>query len=717
MDIYKDSNASIEERIEDLLCRMTLKEKFGQLGQEYQGNFKEEGSLEKAIKNGQFGSFILSVDPCGGNVENQGGDVPELNRLQRIAIEESRLGIPMLYGRDVIHGHRTVAPIPLAQAASWDRAAVENASSIAALEAASESVHWTFAPMMDICRDPRWGRVIESLGEDPFLASEMAVAMTNGFQGDDTTKFGNILACAKHYAGYGFAEGGRDYDCTEITTSTMYNVVLRPFKAVAKKAGIATFMTGFHQNGGIPVTASEFLLKKVLRTEWGFDGMVISDWGTVTQLPSHGFGEDQEESCKRAINCGVDMEMIDYTYHKHLESLVEKKEIDIAAIDSAVSNILRAKFRAGLFDNPYTDENLRSEILFTEENRKAVREFAAECSVLAKNNNNILPIAKTFSGKIAVVGQMAHEQRALLGSWTLDGRVDETASLYTAFQETYGEDTIVGTTSSLADSQLQVAATADYIICCVGESDKITGETHAICHYELPVGQEEFITALARFNKPIIVVCASGRPLAIKAAENHADALLYVWHGGTECARATADIISGFAEPTGRFPITVPKNGGQIPIYYNRKRVGNDNGPKNVYDDDIFAPLYSFGYGLGYTTFELSEIMVLKEEISVGDGNMVTATLTNTGSKKGTTVVQCYIQDVQASVTRPVKELVNFGRMTLEAGESRQIKLSIDSEALGFYLDSGEFVTEPGVINYNVSLSSDFVFDKLFQIV
>ena len=719
MPAYKDKNCPIEERIEDLLSQMTLAEKVGQTVQVFMGNYVREVDLCAAIRQSKIGSYILSSNACAGNVETDDMDADILNRYQKIAIEESRLGIPLLFGRDIIHGFRTVAPIPLAQAASWDRQAVKKNAGIAALEATSAGVHWTFSPMVDICRDPRWGRIIESFGEDPCLVEELGIAMTTGYQGDDLADPSSILACAKHFVAYGFAEGGRDYDASEITQTTLHNVVLRPFKALVERANIATFMSSFQTNGSHPVTGSELLLQNILRKQWQFDGMLVSDWGGVEQLYEHGSVQDQYAAAIRAITAGVDMEMVSTNYNDYLIDAVEKNKIDLKLIDRAVRNILRAKFRAGIFEHPYTDLELQKTNIFTPQHRAEAYKFAANCTVLAKNKNNILPLNNIGDKKIAVLGPMLHEQRALLGSWVLDGKKEDTSSLATAFRAAFDEKNIVMTDSQLTDYQLQLAAEADYIICCLGESNYNTGENHAISRYQLPVGQEQFIEALARFNKPLIVICASGRPLPIKMAELYADALLYIWHGVTEAARATVDVIKGILEPGGRFPMTVPKHGGHIPIYYNRKRVGKlyDDQSYRYYDDDIFAPLYHFGYGLGYSSFVLNDIKIAKDRLMIGVDNYVTARLTNTGNRASTTVVQCYINDPQAAISRPMKELVDFLKISLAAGASKELKLKISAERLGFYLDNGDFIIEAGEIEYALAFSAEFQFELSFEII
>lgn len=719
-ELYKDPSAPVEDRVNDLLGRMTTEEKIGQLVQSYGEECETEDEFCQMITDGKIGSRIVCGSPWAGNDGVHVINLEEINKHQKLAVEGSRLGIPLIVGRDVIHGHRTIAPIPLAQAASWNPEGVRESAAIAAEEATSEGINWTFAPMMDICRDPRWGRVIETLGEDPHLASEMAVAMVKGFQGEDNAKPNTMVACAKHFAGYGYAEGGRDYDCSEITKGTLYNTVLPPFKAALQKGGCCTVMTSFQSNSGIPATASNFLLKEILRDNWNFDGFVISDWAAINQIEFHGACENEKEAVEKAFNAGVDMEMVNKLYPKYLPELFEQGKTDLADLDKNVANVLRTKFRAGLFENPYTDTSLKDKVLFTSEKRDAVRDQAADCSVLAKNNG-ILPMSDLKGKKIAVIGPMAHERRSLLGSWTLSGLEEETTNLVEAFKELMPESEIISCDSQLFDMQILAARHADVVVCCVGEGYLRTGETHAISRFELPPGQEEFINSMARYGQPMIVLCATGRPFPIPAAEQHADALMYIWHGGTESARATVDIIKGDKEPAGRLPITVPRHGGQIPIYYGRKHPGkiNDFGTDQVfhfYDDDVFEAQYPFGFGLSYTSFEISDLKIASDEIKAGANNKITLKVTNTGKRSGSTVVQCYIRDPQAQLSRPVKELVAFNKIALNAGESKDLVFEINDEAIGYYTPEGEFRIDSGEIQVGVGFDSTVELDNKFTV-
>ena len=718
----QDKNRFSEERIDDLFALMTLEEKIGQMNMSWFPAFKSEGESYRRVQNGEIGAFILSDTPWPGNGTASGVDIDYFNRLQKTAVEKSRLGIPLLFGGDIIHGHRTIAPIPLAQAASFDPVVAEAAAALGAKEASAEGVKWTFAPMLDICRDPRWGRVIETFGEDPFLASEMAVAAVRGYQGDDPAQPGRILACAKHFAGYGYAEGGRDYDAVEISRFTMQNTVLRPFRAAVKDGKVATIMNAFHVNGGTPASADGYLLKDTLREDWGFDGMVVSDFGSIDEIETHGAAQDAKDAVRRAVTAGVDMEMCDLLYPKYLAELYHEGKVTDAELERAVKAVLRCKLRAGLFEHPYIDPERRHQVLLTDENRNTARSLAASCMVLARNRNQLLPLDPARPLKLALIGPMAHEKRSLLGAWSGSGLAKETASIAEAFRQSAGKACLLTTDSQLADDQLMLARKADVVICCVGESQERTGESHAVAKLQLPAGQEEFLEAVGEWGKPLVVVCCSGRPLPMRSAERYADAILYAWHGGTETAAALASVIWGGSEPTGRFPITVPRHAGQIPMYYGRKIPAKLDKPFlansnfSFYDDEPFTPLYPFGYGLSYTEFRLSEPCLKSTSVQRGERNDVAVVCTNVGPRAGTAVVQCYLRDPRAAYARPGKELIGFRKLHLQPGEAVDVTFTIDEAAMGYYDEDGQHRLEAGTFQVGVGLDSTVALTMEFQL-
>lgn len=701
---YKDPNISIQERVEDLLKQMTIEEKIGQLNQQHIKEENMELSKER-IRQGKVGSRILAGDSFGGADEQNEKDIETGNELQRIAIEESRLGIPIISGRDVIHGHRTVFPIPLGQAASWNDALVEEAASIAALESYSYGVHWTFAPMIDVSRDPRWGRIMEGSGEDPFLTSRMAQASTKGYQ----TK---ISACAKHFVAYGAAEGGRDYNTTECSDNTLRNVYLPPFKA-AVEAGLDTVMSGFHELGGEPVSGSRYLLTDILKNEFGFDGFVISDWGSVPQLQSHGVAADRKESAYRAFDAGVDMDMATDCYLDYIQELVDEGKITMERLNDAVRRILAIKFRIGLFDHPYTDLSLSKKVLMTSEHLECSRKLAAESLVLLKNENKILPLPKT--GKtIAVIGPLTELKRNLLGDWMLDGKEEHTPSILDGIKKV-APDTNILVSESLTDHAVMIARKADIVILSLGEHYANSGESSNLAELKLPVGQAELLNRIKQAGKPVVTVICAGRPLALTDICADTDGLLYAWFPGTQGGLAIAQALFGDENPSGKTPVTFPRVTGQVPIYYNHKR-----NPHHVdeyfggcdrfsYQDQPGSPLFPFGYGLSYTKFEYGDVKVTLHE----EDNTINTecTIKNVGAVAGTEIVQCYIQDVVSSSTRPVKELKGYKRIHLKPGESETVQFKLSEKELGCYTRNGKWVTETGEFKVWIgpdSLCTDF---------
>jgi len=679
----------IEERLNSLLAHMTIEEKIGQMNQVHQ--FGEIG--HDAIRKGEIGSVINAKGPLTGSGSSPSANAEHCNALQRIAIQESRLGIPIIYGRDVIHGYRTVFPIPLAQAAAWDPQLVERATSTAAREACTDGIKWTFSPMLDIARDPRWGRIAEGFGEDPYLASILAAAAVRGFQGEDMADGQKLVACAKHFAGYGAAEGGRDYEGVEISTRTMRDIYLKPFHA-AVNAGVGTLMSAFHDLNGIPLSANRWLLTDVLRNEWGFKGFVVSDWNAVAELVNHGIAGDLSQAVAKALHAGVDMDMVSESYLHHLASNLEKQPP--GELDEAVRRILRIKFLAGLFDQPYVDPERAKVDILTPENRALARRFAQESIILLKNTSNLLPLDGRYH-RVAVVGPLVTAQGELFGTWTPDGRVEEATSIMDAFRQSAPANLELSFTDR-ADQALQYSRSADVAVVIVGEHPMRSGENNNVSSLELPPGQLELVEAIADQGTPIVLVVLAGRPLAINQANRLAAAVLYAWHPGIEGGFALADLIFGSANPCAKLPVTMPRVTGQVPIYYNHKNSGRPAGSGEFsvrYVDLPLGPLYPFGYGLSYTRFDYSDLKVTQPSFKSGT-NQFSATITNQGPVAGTEIVQLYVRDLVGSVTRPVKELKGFQKITLQPGEARRVTFDLASGDLAFTGADETSVIEPG---------------------
>jgi beta-glucosidase len=684
---------------------MTLEEKVGQMNQLSYDAWAGEGFVE-AIRAGNVGSLLNIVDPTA------------LNELQRVAVEESRLGIPLVVGRDVIHGFRTIFPIPIGQAASFNPELVERGAAIAAREARSVGVHWTFAPMLDISRDQRWGRLAEGFGEDPVLGGVLGAAMVRGYQGTSLADATSVAACIKHFVAYGAAEGGRDYNTTNVPPHLMRNVYLVPFKA-AIDAGAATLMTSFNENDGIPGTGNKALVRDMLRDEWGWDGMVVSDWASVTEMIAHGFAADPREAAMKAANAGVDMDMVSGAYLAHLPELVREGLVPQEYIDRSVRNILRLKFRLGLFDNPYVDTSAPSP-LYAPEHLEAARDAARQSAVLLKNNG-VLPLDDVKT--VALVGPMADAPHDQLGTWIFDGRKDATVTPLAALREVEGVEVLYEkgvayptdrSTTGIAGA-VAVARRADVVVAVVGEEAILTGEAHSLADPALKGAQKELIAALARTGKPLVVVVMAGRPLTIGDEVASSDATLYYFHPGTMGGPALADLLFGAVSPSGRLPMTFVKEVGQIPMYYNHNNTGRPFTGGELLIDDIPAeaaqtslgntsyyldagaePLFPFGYGLTYSTFEYSDLSLSSDEMSADGSIEVTVTLANTGSREATEVVQLYTRDVAGSIVRPVRELKDFKRITLPAGESTEVAFTLTAAQLAFWGLDGEFSAEPG---------------------
>ncbi len=701
---------AVEARIDDLLARMTLAEKVGQMCQRSSTYADDPESVLASVRAGALGSLFNEVDPDA------------INALQRAAVEESRLGIPLLFGRDVIHGFRTIFPIPLGQAATWNPALVEEAARVSAVEAASQGVRWTFAPMIDVSRDARWGRIAESLGEEPHLATVLGVAMVRGFQGDDLAEKGRIAACAKHFAGYGAAEAGRDYNTTFLPEEHLRNVYLPPFEATAA-AGVATFMTAFNEINGIPASGHDALLREILRREWGFGGVVVSDWMSVTEMIAHGFVEDARAAARVAATAGVDMEMESTSYAEHLAALVEAGEVPVQVVEEAARRILRLKFRLGLFDDPYVDPGAFPALL-ADAHLEAAREAARQSVVLLKNDG-VLPLQET--GTVAVIGPLADASHDQMGTWVFDGRKENTVTLLAALRAERGAERVrhapglalsrTRTTDGFAEA-IEAARGADVALVVVGEESILSGEAHARADIGLPGAQDALIAAVAATGTPVVLVVMAGRPLTIGAALGHARAALYAWHPGTMGGPALVDLLVGREAPSGKLPVTFPKMVGQVPLYLAQKNTGRpapddpltlDEIPAEARQDSLgntsyhldagSGPLFPFGYGLSYTTFAYDALR-LSHPTMPPDGQIeVSVDVTNTGRVAAVEVVQLYTRDLVGSLTRPVKELKGFQRVHLDPGETRTVTFTLRGDALAFFNRNRVCVTEPGAFH------------------
>lgn len=712
------SNDDVEKRIEALLKQMTLEEKIGQMNQV--SYFDDNGKMRELVKKGEIGSVLNLTDP----------DV--INALQQVAMEESRLKIPMIVGRDVIHGYKTIFPIPLGQAASFNPQVVEDGARVAAIEASSTGINWTFAPMIDIARDPRWGRIAESLGEDPYLTSVLGAAMIKGFQGENLNDPTAIAACPKHFVGYGAAEAGKDYNSTNIPERLMRNVYLPPFE-MAVKTGAATFMTSFNDNDGVPSSGNKFILDQVLRKEWNFDGFVVSDWASIAEMIAHGFCKDGKEAAEKAVNAGVDMEMVSYLYVNHLKELISEGKVKQATIDNAVRNILRIKFRLGLFDNPYVDVQAAS-VLYAEEHLEVARKAAIESAVLLKNDGQILPLKETVK-TIAVVGPMADAPHDQLGTWIFDGDKKYTQTPLQTLQNEYGDKIRIvyapGTEYSRdkrtdgIPAAVAAARSADVVLAFVGEEAILSGEAHSLTNLDLQGAQSELIKAVAQTGKPVVTIVMAGRPLTIGRDANYSQAVLYNFHPGTMGGPAIADLLFGKAVPSGKLPVTFPKTVGQIPIYYAHNSTGRPFQGNETMLDDIpleagqtslgntsfhldagFEPLYPFGYGLSYTTFEYTNLRLSNTNLTASDVLTISVDITNTGMYDATEIAQLYVQDCFGSVTRPVKELKRFDRIPLKAGEKKNITFTLPISELAFYTIDMKKTVEAGDFNLWVGPNS-----------
>ena len=713
--VSSSSQDRIEQRINSLLERMTLEEKLGQLQQldgEANGNFRPEHV--EMVRKGLLGSTL--------NVRG----AARTNQLQRVAINESRLKIPILFGFDVIHGYRTVFPIPLGEAATWDPTAVEESASIAAREARAAGVHWTFAPMVDIARDARWGRIAEGSGEDPFLGSILAAARVRGFQGSDYSAPDKVMATAKHWVAYGAAEAGRDYNTTDLSERTLREVYFPPFKA-AVDAGVGSFMTAFNDLNGVPVTANPYVLTEVLRGEWKFDGLVVSDYTAVMELIHHGLARDEAEAASYALNAGTDMEMVSRFYNKHGAALIRAGKLSTATLNEAVRRVLRVKFRLGLFEKPYADETREANSISTPEHLAATRKIAARSIVLLKNEGDLLPLSKTIK-TLAIIGPLADSQKDMIGSWTGDGKPEDAVTLLAGVKSKASPQTIIkyakgcevnDESTTGIDEAVRIARESDAVIVAVGESAEMSGEATSRSSLDLPGQQLQLIKAIHATGKPYAIVLMNGRPLTISWVAENSPAILESWFAGTQGGNAIADVLFGDVNPGGKLPVTFPRSVGQLPLYYNHKNTGRPPDPNNKYTSKYlevpWTPQFPFGYGLSYTKFKISNLRLSSPQIGRTGSITVTAEVQNVGKRVGDEVVQLYIRDVAASVTRPVKELKGFQRITLQPGETKRVEFTLGPAQLGFYDRMMRFGVEPGEFKVMVGPNSENVMQATFQ--
>lgn len=717
----QNNPANIDARVDSVLSLMTLEEKIGQLNLPSAGAFvtgqAESSDIAKKIEQGMVGGLF--------NIKS----VANIKEMQKIAVEKSRLKIPLIFGMDVIHGYESVFPIPLGLSCSWDMTLIERSARIAAQEASADGINWTFSPMVDISRDPRWGRVSEGSGEDPYLGSEIARAMVKGFQGNDLSANNTIMSCVKHYALYGASEAGRDYNTVDMSRHRMYNEYLPPYKA-AVDAGAGSIMASFNEIDGIPATANKWLLTDVLRKEWGFKGFVVSDYTGVSEMINHGFGDLQSVSAK-AVDAGLDMDMVSEGLLTTLGKSVQEGKLTEKQIDNACRRILKAKFLLGLFDDPYKycDESRAKSEVFSQANRAEARSIAAQSFVLLKNKNNILPIKK--SGTIALIGPLADAKENMTGTWSVAARFSESISLREGLQKAVGanakivyakgsnldENEVLEANSTLFGKSLhrdkrsaeeirneavRIAKNADIIVVAVGEAAEMSGESASRTNIEIPETQKDLIKAFLKTGKPVVLVLFTGRPLVLKWEAENVPAILNVWFGGSEAGDAIADVLFGDVNPSGKLTTTFPQNVGQVPIYYAHKNTGRPlKGEwfqkfQSNYLDVSNEPLYPFGFGLSYTEFSYGEVKLSAGEITSTDSLHVSIDVTNNGTRDGSEVVQLYIRDLVGSVTRPVKELKGFQKVMLKAGETRKVVFTLSSEDLSFYNSELKFVAEPG---------------------
>jgi len=725
------SNSEIDTKVKNLISQMTLEEKIGQMNQ-YNGFYNATGPAPEVgdqkvkyenVKKGLVGSML--------NVRG----VDEVRAFQKLAVEESRLGIPIIFGFDVIHGYKTTFPIPLAESASWNLDLIEKSARMSAKEASAAGLNWTFAPMVDITRDARWGRVMEGAGEDPYLGSLIAAARVRGFQGNDLSSYETIASTAKHFAAYGFAESGKDYNTVDIGINTLHNIVLPPFKATVD-AGVKTFMNSFNDLNGIPATADKYLQRDILKGDWNFDGFVVSDWGSLREMIDHGFAKDRKHAGELALNGGSDMDMESYIYLEYINELLDEEKVKMSQIDDAVSRILKVKYELGLFDDPYKylDNEREKNVTGSKEILDATLEVAKHSIVLLKNEGDILPLKKNGQ-KIALIGPLADDKNSPLGNWRIAAENNSAVSVLEAMKEYKGnrlshamgvklvnkvpegfheEVSINETDKTGISNAIKVARGADVVVMVLGEYGFQSGEGRSRTNLDLPGFQQELLEEVYKVNKNIVLVLMNGRPLVLNWHSENLPAIVEAWHLGTSSGNAIAEVLYGDFNPSGKLPMSFPRSVGQLPLYYNYKSTGRpgadgeDAGSVfwSHYQDELNSPLYPFGYGLSYTDFTISDISLSSDELSV-DGSITASVLvSNVGDVKGREVVQLYIQDKYASTTRPVRELKGFELVDLEPGETKTVEFTINEKLLEFYNASNKWATEPGEFNVFIGNNS-----------
>jgi beta-glucosidase len=728
------SDAEAARFVDDLLAKMTLEEKVGQMSQ-IALNTPDKSVRDERILKGEVGSFLFITD------------AKEINRLQHLAMEKSRLHIPLIFGFDVIHGFRTIYPVPLALAASWDPAEVEKVQSMAAREANSVGVNWTFAPMVDIARDARWGRIMEGAGEDPYLGSRMAEAQVRGFQGEEIGRPNHILACVKHFAGYGAAEGGRDYDSSDISEEQLWNVYLPPFEA-AVRAGAGSLMSAYMDLNGVPATGNRWLLHDVLRETWGFQGFVVSDWESIRNLTTHGFASGPEDATVRAVNAGVDMEMTSGLYRDNLPAAVKEGLVKQATIDSAVRRILMTKYKLGLFKDPYVAPERSGNELVSTAQREAARAAADRTAVLLRNEGGMLPLDKNIRA-IAVIGPLTDTKPDIMGSWSLAGHPEDTVTAIEGIRKrlattgakvlwTKGVEIERGQESIFDDQfpspkpvlktdaekktefshAIDLVKQADVAVMILGEAQTMSGERASRSSLTLPGKQEQLMEAVVATGKPVVLVLINGRPLNITWASQHVPAILDVWYPGTEGGNAIADLLFGDAAPGGKLPVSWPRDVGQVPIYYARNLTQIPEAPDTRYWDGSSAPLYPFGYGLSYTSFSLGGIKTSAKSVKSGESMTVSIDVENTGKVAGDQVVQLYTHQRSGSASRPVRELKGFRRITLKPGDRQTVELTLDTKELGFWSpQTHEWSIEPGLFDLWLGTDSNATEHTTFEVL
>lgn len=724
------TEADIETRVDDLLAQMTLDEKVGQLTQ-FSDFWDVTGptptgdiQARKAafVKSGQIGSMLNVIG------------TEKVRAIQEYAVENSRLGIPIVFAYDVIHGHKTIFPLPLSEAASWDLDLMEQTARIAAIESSAAGQNWTFAPMVDLSRDPRWGRVMEGAGEDPYLGSQIAIARVNGFQGDDLTAPDTIATTAKHFAAYGFAEAGRDYNTADMGTVTLFNVILPPFKAAIHGANARTVMNAFNTLNGIPATGDAFLMRDILKGEWDFDGLIVSDWGSAIEMIDHGFAANAKEAARMAMNAGSDMDMESYAFFNHLADLVEEGAVSIDDVDDAVRRVLRIKFELGLMDDPYRyiDASREAELLMHPDHVEVARQMAERSVVLLKNDDDLLPLKA--DDNIAVIGALAADKDSPLGNWRAQGEANSAVSLVEGMKAAgleftyaegaavqvgeagFGDEVMVNMTDKSGfAAAVEAARGAEKVIMVLGEDALQSGEGRSRAELDFPGVQQELLEAVHAVNPNIILVVMSGRPLILSWADENVPSILQAWHLGHESGNALTNVLTGAYNPSGKLPMTFPRSLGQIPIYYNHLNTGRPGPKKEVfwshYIDEKNTPLYPFGHGLSYTDFSYSRLATKV----MGDEVKVTVRVKNTGKRSGEEVVQLYIHDQAASVSRPERELKAFEKIALKPNQRQTVTFTLSADDLGFYNQRGEYVVEPGVFDIFVGGTSDAALTTAFE--